>query len=166
MNYKNIDTDKIILEDGIKTSLDIKTNSGNMFYTPVMYLPFGLEEYKNSYSLNLQFRNIDDNEELEDFLDFIQKLENKLKNVLDVDDSRFTSQLRFNRKYDPVLFTKLIFKFNKLECNVKTKDGEFLNIYDMGKNKKAVCLLLLDKVWLFKNKYSYKLKVKEIIIDN
>ena len=166
MKYNDINIESIKLEDSVKTSLDIKTNVGNMFYTPQMYIPFGLEEYKNSYTINLQFRNIDETPELENFLDFIQKLESKLKDLLGVNDDRFTSQLRFNGKYDPILFTKLIFKFNKLECNVKTKDGEFLNIYDMGKNKKAVCLLLLDKVWLFKNKYSYKLKVKEIIIDN
>ena len=168
MNYNNIDIDSISLEDSVKTSLDIKLNGGgNLFYSPVMHIPFGLEEYKNSYSLNLQFRNIDENPELEIFLDFIQKLEYKLKTLLNVEDDKFTSQLRFNGKYDPILFSKLIFKFNKIECNVKTKDGEFLNIYDLGKNKKASCLLLLDKVWLFNKKYSYKLKVKEIIVmDN
>lgn len=164
MNFRDIDIEKVTLEDSVKTSLDIKINNGNLFYTPIMYIPFGLEEYKNSYSMNLQFRNIDNEIELEEFLDFIQRFEAKLKLLLNIDDSRLCSQLKFNGKYDPILYTKFIFKFNKIECNVKNQDGEFLNIYDLGKNKKVKCQLLLDKVWLFNNKYSYKLKVKEIIV--
>jgi len=167
MNFRDIEVENIKLEDSVKTSLDIKTTSGNLFYTPIMYVPFGLEEYRNSYSMNLQFRNIDSEVELEEFLDFIQRFESKLKSLLNIDDSKLSSQIKFNGKYDPILYTKFIFKFNKIECDVKSQNGEFLNIYDLGKNIKVKCLLLLDKVWLFNNKYSYKLKVKEIIvIDN
>ena len=162
MNFDKIDIDSIRLEDSVKTSLDIVTNNGNMFYSPVMYMPFEIEEYKNNYTLNLQFRNIDNEPDLENFLDFIQRLENKLKSLLDIDDDEFTSQLRFNRKYDPVLFTKFIFKFNKIECSVTDGDNTPLNIFEIGKNHKVQVKLLLDKVWKFNNKYSYKLKVKEL----
>jgi hypothetical protein len=164
MKYSEIEIDSIKLEDSIKTSLDIVTNNGNMFYTPVMYMPFEIENYKNNYTLNLQFRNIDSDPDLEDFLDFIQRLENKLKEILKVNDDEFTSQLRFNRKYDPILFTKFIFKFNKIECNVIDEKDVPLNIFEIGNNHKVICKLLLDKVWKFNGKYSYKLKIKELKI--
>ena len=164
MDYNKIDIDSIKLEDSVKTSLDIVTNNGNMFYTPIMYMPFEIEEYRNNYSLNLQFRNIDSNPDLEDFLDFIQRLENKLKSLLQIDDDEFTSQLRFNKKYDPILFTKFIYKFNKLECNVTDNNNVPLNIFELGKNHNVQVKLLLDKIWKFNGKYSYKLKIKELKI--
>ena len=164
MDYNKIDIDSIKLEDSVKPSLDIVTNNGNMFYTPIMYMPFEIEEYRNNYSLNLQFRNIDSNPDLEDFLDFIQRLENKLKSLLQIDDDEFTSQLRFNKKYDPILFTKFIYKFNKLECNVTDNNNVPLNIFELGKNHNVQVKLLLDKIWKFNGKYSYKLKIKELKI--
>ena len=33
-----------------------------------MYVPFGIENYKTTYSINLQFRNIKENYELQNFL--------------------------------------------------------------------------------------------------
>ena len=162
MNFNNIDIDTITLEDSVKTSLDIVTNNGNMFYSPIMYMPFEIEEYRNNYSLNLQFRNIDSNPDLEDFLDFIQRLENKLKSLLKIDESEFTSQLRFNKKYDPILFTKFIYKYNKIDCNVIDSNDVPLNIFEIGKNHNVQVNLLLDKVWKFNGKYSYKLKIREL----
>ena len=162
MNFNNIDIDTITLEDSVKTSLDIVTNNGNMFYSPIMYMPFEIEEYRNNYSLNLQFRNIDSNPALEDFLDFIQRLENKLKSLLKIDESEFTSQLRFNKKYDPILFTKFIYKYNKIDCNVIDSNDVPLNIFEIGKNHNVQVKLLLDKVWKFNGKYSYKLKIREL----
>tara|TARA_B100000963_G_C22325980_1_gene536437 strand:- start:9 stop:509 length:501 start_codon:yes stop_codon:yes gene_type:complete len=164
MDFNKIDIDSIKLEDSVKTSLDIVTNNGNMFYTPIMYMPFEIEEYRNNYSLNLQFRNIDSNPDLEDFLDFIQRLENKIKSLLKIDESEFTSQLRFNKKYDPILFTKFIFKFNKIDCNVIDDKDVPLNIFEIGKNHNVQVKLLLDKVWKFNGKYSYKLKIRELKI--
>ena len=164
MDFNKIDIDSIKLEDSVKTSLDIVTNNGNMFYTPIMYMPFEIEEYRNNYSLNLQFRNIDSNPDLEDFLDFIQRLENKIKSLLKIDESEFTSQLRFNKKYDPILFTKFIFKFNKIDCNVIDDNDVPLNIFEIGKNHNVQVKLLLDKVWKFNGKYSYKLKIRELKI--
>ena len=79
MTFDKIDIDTLRLEDSIKTSLDIVTNNGNMFYSLIMYMPFEIEEYRNNYSLNLQFRNIDSNPRVRRFLDFIQRLENKIK---------------------------------------------------------------------------------------
>lgn len=165
MNFKDLNLDSLELEDSVSSSKEILLEGGSFFYTPTMYVPFGIENYKNNYSMNLQFRNIKNDTNLQEFLEFIQKFEINLKKKLKLeDDSQFISQLKYNSKYDPMLMTKFIYKFNKFECDVKNKD-EFLNIFDIGKNFNCKCLLFLDKVWLFKGKYSFKLKVKEIIIE-
>jgi len=164
MNFTDLNLDSIDIEDNVLTSNEIKIEGGNYFYTPKMYVPFGLENYKTTYSMNLQFRNIKDNQELQDFLGFIQKFENNLMKKLKISEEQFNSQLKYHNKYDPMLMTKFIFRFDKIECDVKDSSGH-LNIFDIGKNFSCKCLLHIDKVWLFKGKYSCKLKVKEIFIE-
>ena len=165
MNFKDLNLDSLELEDSVSSSKEIIIEGGSYFYTPTMYVPFGIENYKTSYSMNLQFRNIKNDSNLQDFLEFIQNLEINLKKKLKLnDDSQFISQLKYNSKYDPMLMTKFIYKFNKFECDVRNKE-EYLNILNLDKNFNCKCLLYLDKIWLFKGKYSYKLKVKEINIE-
>ena len=163
MKFTNLNLDNIKLEDSVSSSKDIIIEGGNYFYTPKMFIPFGLDIYNNSHSINLQFRNIKENKELQDFLEFIQIFEKKLISILNITEEEFTSQLKYS-KYDPILMTKLIFKFNKIECDVKNK-SKYLNIYDIGKNFYCKCLIYIDKVWYFKGKYSYKLKIKELLIE-
>ena len=164
MEFTNLNLDSLELEDSVSTSKDINIEGGNYFYTPKMYVPFGIENYKTTYSINLQFRNIKENDELQNFLEFIKNFEEKLIKKLKIDRDQFNSQLKFNNKYDPILITKLIFKFNKIECDVKNS-SEYLNIFDIGKNFFCRCLIYIDKVWFFKGKYSCKFKVKEILIE-
>ena len=163
MEFTDLNLDNIDIEDNILKSKEIKIEGGNYFYTPKMYVPFGIENYKTTYSMNLQFRNIKENQELQDFLEFIQKFENNLMKKLKISEDQFNSQLKYHNKYDPMLITKFIFRFNKIECDVKN-NSEHLNIFDIGKNFSCKCLLYIDKIWFFKGKYSCKLKVKEILI--
>ena len=164
MNFTDLNLDSIEIEDSVSSSKEINIEGGNYFYTPKMYVPFGVENYKTTYSMNLQFRNIKDNEELQDFLEFIKKFESSLIKKLKISEEQFNSQLKFHAKYDPMLMTKFIYRFNKIECDVKN-NKEHLNIFDIGKNFSCRCLLYIDKVWFFKGKYSCKLKVKELFIE-
>ena len=163
MKFTDLNLDNIELEDSVSTSEEIIIEGGNYFYTPIMHVPFGIENYKNTYSMNLQFRTIKDNDNLKSFLEFIQTLEEQLKKKLNITNEDFISQLKYHDKYDPILMTKFLFKYDKIECDVKNKK-EYLNIHDLGKNFSCKCLLFIDKIWYFKGRYSYKLKVKELII--
>ena len=46
MEFKNLNLDNIELEDSVSSSKEISIEGGNYFYTPTMYVPFGLENYK------------------------------------------------------------------------------------------------------------------------
>ena len=168
MNFNKLNINELILKDSIKNSKDIIIQPFNSFYTPKVYVPFGISEYKKSFSLNLQLRHLNNNDELIEFKEFIEKLETKLKDLLEISDNEFISQLRINpdSKYDPIVYTKIINKFDKLECTVINNSNENLNIYDIGSKFYCKCLLSLDKVWLFRNKYSYKFKLRELIIED
>lgn len=162
MSFNKIKLDELKLEDSVSQSKEIILNN-NTFYTPKIYVPFGLENYKSSFSMNFQLRNIKKDEELQNFLEFIQDLEDKLKKELNIDDSEFTTQLKYHQKYDPIFFGKFLTRENKIVCEVKNDEG-FLNIYDIGKQFYCKCLLHIDKVWLFRGKYSYKFKIKQIYV--
>ena len=64
MDFKKLNIASIEINDSVKTSKDITIKPCNYFYTPILYVPFGISEYKNSYSLNLQLRDIKNNKEL------------------------------------------------------------------------------------------------------
>ena len=85
MNFRNLNPNVIELEDSVSSSKEITIEGGNYFYTPTMYVPFGMENYKTTYSMNLQFRNIKENEDLQEFLDFIKSLEKNLIEKLKID---------------------------------------------------------------------------------
>ena len=78
MEFKDLNLDNIKLKDSVSSSKEIIIEGGNYFYTPTMYVPFGLENYKTTYSINLQFRNIKVDKVLQDFFEFIQTLEKNL----------------------------------------------------------------------------------------
>lgn len=166
MDFKNVVIDKITLNDSVKSSFDIRYNDKPLYiYSPKLYIPFGIENYKNSYSLSLQLRNIDNYENLKKFSEFIQELEKHFIELLDISEDELTSQIKLNidNKYDPILYTKFISKYNKVEAEVKNYNNEPMNIFDIEKNNYCKCLLYLDKVWKF-NSYTYKIKIKEIKI--
>ena len=68
---QDLTVDNIKLKDSVSSSKEIIIEGGNYFYTPTMYVPFGLENYKTTYSINLQFRNIKVDKELQDFLELV-----------------------------------------------------------------------------------------------
>ena len=55
-------------------------------------------------------------------------------------------------------------KNDKILCDVKNKSGEYLNIFNLGKDIECQVKLFIDKVWFIKGKYTYKLKVKELCV--
>ena len=159
MDYKNIDLSQIKLNPSIKDSYDIDYQGSHIYLeTPILYIPFGIEKFYNAYSLNLQLR------ECQEFETFIESLEQYLIDLLKIDSNKLTSQLRKNNKHDTLLYTKILNKNDKILCEVKSKEGEHLNIFQMGKGIECQAKLLIDKVWYIKGKYTYKLKVKELII--
>ena len=159
LNYRNIDISQIKLKPSIKDSYDFDYQGSHIYLeTPKLYIPFGIEKFYNAYSLNLQLRDATE------FETFIESLEKHLIELLKIDTDKFTSQLRKNKKHDTLIYTKILNKNDKILCEAKSKEGEHLNIFQIGKGIECQAKLLIDKVWYIKGKYTYKLKVKELII--
>ena len=81
MKFSSINLNNIKVINKENNFLDIKYNSGKLeFETPEMYLPFGLESNYGNYYLKLQFRK--DKDDIVEFYNFIEILEDKLKELL------------------------------------------------------------------------------------
>ena len=93
MDYKNINIDEIKIIPSIKDSYDIEYQGKQIYISPILYIPFGIEKFYNAYSLNLQIRNC------QEFENFIESLEKHLINILKISEDKFTSQLRKNNKH-------------------------------------------------------------------
>ena len=162
MNFEHIEIDKITIEKSVKTSHDIKLNNKYIeLWTPKLYVPFGLETKFNNHFLNLELKG-DNYVKLFEY--FIESFENKLIELLDIQKDDFNSQLRYT-KINSILYTKVYEKYKKIITEVKTKDGSFINIFNIDKDIYIKAKLIVDKLWIIKNKYYYKFKLKEIIIE-
>ena len=134
--------------------------------TPTMVCPFGFSKATNQ--LTLQFTNIKTDSEMKSFYEFIQELELKQMQYLGLDEDEadlYLSQIRHdkNGKYDPNLLTKIPFRSNKYDIDIRTKENScsISNIYKFSKVK---CDIYIDKIWKFNDKYVCKWKVKNVLI--
>lgn len=156
MDFKDIDLTKIKLIDNRKF---IEFETPLRFVTPKMYLPFGIEKEYNNYVMKLQFRGLNESDELKVFYKFISNIEKVLSALLKTDTLK--TQIKPSNKYDPVLITKIPQQNNKFLCEAIDSENMPLNITLLNKGFYR-CVLLVDSIWKIKGNYYYKLKVKNI----
>jgi hypothetical protein len=162
MKFEDIDINNITLEKSVKTSYDIKFNGNSIeFWTPELYVPFGIESKFNNYFLNLELKG--DNNNIKLFQYFIEIFEAKLIELLNIPKDQLNSQLRYTDN-NSILYTKVYEKYKKIITNVKTKDDTFVNIFNLEKDNYVNVNLIVDKLWFIKGIYYYKFKLKDIII--
>lgn len=143
-------------------------NNGNiqklMFQTPIMRVPFGIEENYDNLTLKLEFSNYKENIIMDKFFEFIKTLENDINKYLSDKNLEFYSQLRIN-KYDPLISLKILKSKNQILTEFCDND-RFLIYSDIKKNNKIICNILIDNIWKSKKNYTAKFKVKKILKYN
>lgn len=125
--------------------------------TPKLYIPFAVEEYYSTYTLKLQLRKQENK-----LLEFINKLEEKLNLLF---NNLVVSNLRFSDKFDPLLSIKLTQNKKVFTCNAFDMDNQPINILDLKPKTYCKCELIIDTVWKFKNKYYFKIKLKNLFLQ-
>ena len=134
------------------------------FKEKVIVVPFGLEKSYNNLFVKVALKNIEQNQDSKELCRFITGLEEKLVNLTPGCDF-LQSQIRFHEKYDPILTIKVPTGKNTINIDVEDRNGNPFNLYSLCKNDYIKCTLLIDTVWYFKGKFSYKIKAKKIIVD-
>ena len=130
----------IEFSESIKNSVKMSINNGKTihFVSPKIYIPFGLQKYYNSWTLNFQLRNVKTDIEVNDFYKFIKELEAHLIQKINIDTNEFNSQVsESNPKYDPIIYSKVLEQNGKILCEVidkRNNKNEFMNIYEFPKS--------------------------------
>ena len=138
--------------------VDVKYNDSSIYLqTPEFKVPFGIEEKYNKFFINL-FMN--DTQESQDLYHFIKGFERLFSEQF---SQISNSGIRESPKYKPILQLSIPEKNKKIQCDIEEKDGTPLTVYSINKGDYVTCSLLIDSVWFFKGKYSYKIKVKKMV---
>lgn len=171
MDFKLLKIENVCIDENLNISY---INSKNIkkpleIITPVLYLPFGIDNNYDKIELNLQLRKTDcikHNEELKIFLNFLESLEKLFTDTLSEKfKAPIKSLIRLNPKYDPIINTKLIMYNNKIKTEV-FKDIEYFNFFKIGKGEKLKVIMFIDKLWIFKERLFYKFKLRKIFVKS
>lgn len=109
-NKSNVDTSKVIINNKDKINI----------ITPIMYIPFGSERYRYNNILNIKFSDLNNNKEMYQFYNTINRIDNFF--------------IRFSCDTD------MIKQMNNLEIDLEKKEGKY-NGFDIQKE-------LYSKVYL------------------
>jgi hypothetical protein len=133
--------------------------------TPVMVCLFGLD--KRTKQMSLQFTNLESDNEMKSFFDFIENIEvNNMKSLgIDEDNyDKYINQIRYDkqRKYDPNLSVKVPFVNNRYDMDIYSDDYSLINIENICNFTKMRCDIYIDKIWKWNDVFTCKWKVKVI----
>ena len=133
--------------------------------TPVMVCLFGLDI--KTKQMSLQFTNLESDNEMKSFFDFIENVEvNNMKNLgIDEDNyDKYINQIRYDkaRKYDPNLSVKVPFVNNRYDIDIYSDDYSLINIENICNFTKMKCDIYIDKIWKWNDVFTCKWKAKVI----
>lgn len=158
MNFETIDINQITIDDNLnilykKETLIIKA--------PILYLPFGVEKAYNNIFLKLVMKNnyYKDDTYIK-FTKFIDELE---KRMCSLTNKEINSQIVKNETYGNHIITKVLNYKGKVNICV-IKDKKYESFYNIKKYDYLKTELYIDKLWPYKDKYTYKIKIKNIEI--
>ena len=147
-----------------------KTKSGYLIFykkkklslnVPTCKLPFGVEEYKDTYVANLEWRK---KKELKNNLDRLSKLLTDIIEKMKLDTFKEDSYIYYN----PIKVEEHTIKLRtKLKSYVKffDKDDESCRtIYDLGKNENINCKIVVDSIWIHDNKIGFNIYISYITV--
>ena len=123
-----------------------------------VFLPFGLEEFKNKYCINFE---VDKESE---FYTLIRLLESKLSELIETEvelKSVFHKKPKFN------LLCKSHIKMNKnLFITKFIKNNKEISLFELEKQKKYNLELEVSGIWIFRNSGGLYLNLKSISTNN
>jgi hypothetical protein len=163
MEFSDFDSTQFILKRFNRSSFNITYNNASFeFWTPKLYIPFGLEEKFDSYFINYELIDFKKDKEIQQFFDFLVNIEKSIISQLDLDKDDLNSQLRITDD-NPILYTKIIQKNNKITTSIKNDKYENINIFSIKKNTYGKLYLIIDKIWYKNSKFYFKYKIKDMI---
>ena len=135
--------------------------------TPPMKCLFGIQKSGTNFQMSLQFTNLQEDEQMKNFYNFIQNIEfecMKQLGLVEDESDNFISQIKIDKKgiYEPNLSVKLPFHYNQFSTDIYSEHSDTVNIFQIQKFTPMECDIYLDKIWKMNDKYYSKWKCKII----
>ena len=160
--------DSVAVENERLSYIQLLYNNNPMIYitTPKMFCPFGFN--KNANTMNLQFTNLETDAHMKSFFEFIQNIEFQQMAHIGLTEENadlYKTQIQYDKKgvYDPSLYVKLPFNYNKYEVDIYN-DRFPITILGIQKYMTMTCDIYIDKIWKFNDTYICKWKVRNIFV--
>ena len=160
--------DSVAVENERLSYIQLLYNNNPMIYitTPKMFCPFGFN--KNANTMNLQFTNLETDAHMKSFFEFIQNIEFQQMAHIGLTEENadlYKTQIQYDKKgvYDPSLYIKLPFNYNKYEVDIYN-DRFPITILGIQKYMTMTCDIYIDKIWKFNDTYICKWKVRNIFV--
>jgi len=158
MDYKEINIEQL---DVIKGKI-YHNHRQLEFWTPAMFVPFGLDHYNNTYGekydIKLAFRN-EQGQFLSKFMNKINAIDAYLKRVYP--KSEYNSLLKSNN-----LVIKIPFANEKFGCGVKSDHEALPTVFSIKKGSWVRCLVSAEKVWHYQDRSGCLLVAKQFVLLN
>ena len=160
--------DSVAVENERLSYIQLLYNNNPMVYitTPKMFCPFGFN--KNANTMNLQFTNLETDAHMKSFFEFIQNIEFQQMAHIGLTEENadlYKTQIQYDKKgvYDPSLYVKLPFNYNKYEVDIYN-DRFPITILGIQKYMTMTCDIYIDKIWKYNDTYICKWKVRNIFV--
>ena len=158
MDYKDISLENLDVTKG-KVYHNYKVLE---FWTPPMYVPFGLDHYNNDYGekydVKLAFRN-EQGQQLTKFMGKIKSLDAYFKRVHS--KTEYSSLIKGSN-----LVVMVPYMNEKFTCGVKSDHEAVPTVFSIKKGSWVRCLIRVEKVWNYQNRSGCLLVAKQFVLLN
>ena len=124
-----------------------------------VFLPFGLEEFKNKYCINFEV------DKQSEFYALMRLLEGKISELIESDEYELKSVFHKKPKFN--LLCKAHVKMNKnLFITKFIKNNKEMSLFELEKQKKYNLELEISGIWIFRKSAGLYLNIKTISTNN
>jgi len=163
IDWKDADfLEKIVIER-VEDYYKVMINENPVsFNTPLLRVPFGLDKKYNVIQLKLQC--LTEEEDAEEFIGFLERLEEKLIELTGIPRNSFSTCITKNPNYPPLFTTKIITnRGGIIGTEVMNTKGEHQNVFNIEKGDHVRVRMFIDSIRPYNGRFWYKLKSKKII---
>lgn len=134
-------------------------NNDLLIRLPTCKMPFGVEEYNNSYVINLEW--YDPDRKMKKIIKSFNKILKRFNKFIDQKHDIYESMTESNNKKTFKLRTKILKHRNKLDIEVNHPEK---TIFEINKAEYINPVVLLDSIWIMKNRIGINIYLKEVTV--
>lgn len=167
MDYAKLNLSKIQFEVNTEPN-HIGVKYDDKFFvinTPVIYIPFGIDEVYDKFYTKLQFENHETDADMQLFMDTLIAIEEHIKKyIIEKFGSQFelSSEFNYKEERDPTINTKLVSYRGKPKTRIISRTNTKLNYWQIEPNSLVKCKMSLSGIWPRGEKFYYKWNLEEI----